>query len=277
MSDGLSGTHDTAETNMGLVETEAVVLHTHKLAEADKIAVCMTESAGLIRGVAHGARRLKSRFGAALEPFTLVNLTFFEKEARELVTIKSAEIIKSYFDAARDVEGLAALEYLAELVREFAPPHQPDPKLFRMLRACVDALAKEPENSRALLSYCELWVLKLAGFLPDYRVCAGCGKPLGGAQGGDVHVGPEGVLRCRICRQAGQAISAEAYRLLSAIRVSGPCVWSRSYFAVSARDQQTVSEMAQRLVRRVLEREPKSGKLVQAERPTDGPAGLGRA
>jgi DNA repair protein RecO (recombination protein O) len=258
---------------MGLVETEAVVLHTHKLAEADKIAVCMTERVGLIRGVAHGARRLKSRFGAALEPFTLVNLTFFEKEARELVTIKGAEIIKSYFDAARDVEGLAALEYLAELVREFAPPHQPDPKLFRMLRACVDALADEPENSRAVLSYCELWVLKLAGFLPDYRVCAGCARPLGDTQGGGVYISPEGVLRCRACRQAGQAINEDVYGLLSVMRVLGPCGWSRKYTAVSFKDQQTVSEIARRLVKRVLEKEPRSVYLPQAERPTNGGPG----
>jgi DNA repair protein RecO (recombination protein O) len=256
----------TPNRTMGLVETEAVVLHTHKLAEADKIAVCMTERVGLIRGVAHGARRLKSRFGAALEPFTLVNLTFFEKETRELVTIKGAEIIKSYFGAARDVEGLAALEYLAELVREFAPPHQPDPKLFRMLRACVDALAGGPENPKALLSYCELWVLKLAGFLPDYRVCAGCGKSFGDARGHDLYISPEGVLRCRACRQAGQAISSDVYGLLSSMRVLGPPLWSQKYSAASSKDQQAVSEIARRLVERVLEKEPKSGSLYRAGR-----------
>lgn len=261
---------------MGLVETEAVILHTHKLAEADKIAVCMTEKAGLVRGVAHGARRLKSRFGAALEPFTLVNLTFYEKEGRELFTIKGAEIIKSYFDAARDVEGLAALEYLAELVREFALPQQPDPKLFRMLRACVDALANKPGHSAALLSYSELWVLKLAGFLPDYRVCAGCGRPTDASQGVDVYISTEGLLRCRACRQAGQAISLGVNTLLSVMRVSGPCVWSQKYSAVSAKDQQTVSEIARRLVRRVLEKEPKSINLPQAISPLDVPEGAGK-
>ena len=78
---------------MGLVETQAIVLQTFKLADADKIVLCMTEKAGLVRGVARGARRLKSRFGASLEPSTLIQLTFFEKETRELVTIKSAEIV----------------------------------------------------------------------------------------------------------------------------------------------------------------------------------------
>src|ERR1051325_3174452 len=119
---------------MGLVETEAIVLHTHKLADADKIVVSLTERAGLVRGGARGARRLKSRVGASLEPFTLINLTFYEKETRELVTIKGAEIIKSYFGAAGDAYKVAALEQLVELVREFAPPHQADERLLDLNR-----------------------------------------------------------------------------------------------------------------------------------------------
>ena len=260
---------------MGLVETEAVVLHTHKLAEADKIVVCMTEKVGLVRGVARGARRLKSRFGAGLEPFTHVQLTFFEKEARELVSIKGAEIIKSYFGAARDVEALAALEYLAELVREFAPPHQSDPKLFRMLRACVDALAEEPARSEALLSYCELWALKLAGFLPDNRSCAVCGEALHGARASEVYMTPEGILRCRACRQAGQAISAGVYGLLYALRSEGPREWSGKFYAVSKGEQQALSAIARRLVRRALEKEPKSVSFQRAARASVEAEGTG--
>jgi DNA repair protein RecO (recombination protein O) len=264
---------------MGLVETEAVVLHTHKLAEADKIVVCMTEGVGLIRGVARGARRLKSRFGAGLEPFTRIQLTFFEKEGRELVSIKGAEIVKSYFGAARDVEALASLEYLAELVREFAPPHQSDPKLFRMLRACVEALAEEPERSAALLSYCELWALKLAGFLPDQRACAGCGASLDGARASEVQITPEGALRCRACRQAGQLIGAGVYGLLYTLRSEGPREWSRKFDAVSQGEQQTLSTLARRLVRRALEKEPKSVSFPRAARtPCEAEgAGGGRA
>jgi DNA repair protein RecO (recombination protein O) len=243
---------------MGLVETEAVVLHTHKLAEADKIVVCMTEKAGLVRGVARGARRLKSRFGAGLEPFTHVQLTFYEKEARELVSIKGAEIIKSYFGAAKEVEALAALEYVAELVREFAPPHQADPKLFRMLRACVDALAEQPALTSALISYCELWSLRLAGFLPDYRACADCGRPLGGADASEVYITHEGLARCRACRRAGQPVGAGVYGLLQALRAEGPRGWALRFYATPRAEQQTLSGVARGLVRRALEREPRS-------------------
>ena len=78
---------------MGLVETEAIILRTYNLAEADKIVICLTRKAGVVRGVARGSRRLKSRFGAGLEPVTLVSLSYHEKERSELVALRQAEII----------------------------------------------------------------------------------------------------------------------------------------------------------------------------------------
>ena len=68
---------------MALTETEALVLRTYNLAEADKIVVCLSRSHGLIRGVAKGCRKLRNRFGASLEPFTLINLAYYQKENQD--------------------------------------------------------------------------------------------------------------------------------------------------------------------------------------------------
>ena len=77
---------------MGLIETEGLVLKSYSLAEADKIVVFLTQEHGLVRGVAKGAKRLKSKFGGSLEPFSIVRLTYFQKEDRELVSIQQSEI-----------------------------------------------------------------------------------------------------------------------------------------------------------------------------------------
>ena len=255
---------------MGIVETKAVVIQTFKLADADKIAVCMTEKAGLIRGVARGARRLKSRFGAGLEPFTLIRLTYFEKESRELVTIKESEILRSYFEAAKDSEVVSALGYLSELVKEFAPPNQPDQRLFKMLRACIEATASNPNLLQAITVYTELWTLKLTGLLPEARECGSCGARLGGA-GVGVYISPEGALRCQSCRQGGwQRISAEEQELLASMRIQGPKDWAETFRATSDGGRQSVSEIAGRLVRRALEREPRARRTPDAAARTGG-------
>lgn len=246
---------------MGLVETQAIVLQTYKLADADKIVLCMTEKAGLVRGVARGARRLKSKFGASLEPFTLIQLTFFEKETRELVTIKDAEIVKSYFHASGSHESFEGLVYILELVKEFAPPHHADEKLFKMLRACIDFLAGAPGRASAVNAYTELWTLKLTGFLPDFKNCGECGTPLGESFRGQLYISHEGVLWCQDCRKGGaQPLGFEAYRLLSSTRHKSPGDWSESFEGAGEESRRVISETARRLVRRALEREPRAGK-----------------
>src|SRR2546425_3903498 len=124
---------------MAIIETEALVLRTYNLAEADKIVVCLTRNAGLVRAVAKGSRRLKNRFGAALEPFTLLHLTYYQKENQELVSIRSVDIVRSHFDLLADPQVLSALAYMGDLIVEFSPPHQTNDKLFRMITACLDA------------------------------------------------------------------------------------------------------------------------------------------
>jgi len=259
---------------MGLVETEAIVLHTFKLAEADKIAVCMTEKAGLVRGVARGARRLKSKFGASLEPFTLINLTYFEKEARELVTIKNTEILRSYFGAAESSEVVASMGYLVELVKEFATPHLADERLFRMLRACVESLASTPHNAQAIFAYCELWILRLTGFLPDSKVCGGCRGHLKDRISSGAYITPEGIVWCAECyRGGGRFLSEEVYELLSSIRVLRPASWSEAYSETPAPGQQIASSISRGLIKRVLEKDIRgnhqSFQAIQPQRSAD--------
>ena len=106
---------------MAIHETEALVLRTYNLAEADKIVVCLSRSAGLIRGVAKGCRKLRNRFGASLEPFTLINLTYFEKENQELVSFSQTEILRSRFNLSGNASILTGFAYMGDLLIDFHP------------------------------------------------------------------------------------------------------------------------------------------------------------
>ena len=241
---------------MGLVDTEAIVLRTYKLAEADKIVVCLTRQAGVVRGVARGARRLKSRFGASLEPFTLIALVYYEKEGRELVTLQQAEIQRSYFGLAQSAETVQAIEYLSELVLEFAPPQEPDDKLFRMVRACAEAIAEVPEALPALVRYFEVWTLRLAGFLPNSRACAGCSRRF--EEGETGYLSGDNGLRCRACSGgAGIALAGEAHGQLRAIQKFGPVEFARAVRRVRGTVWQELAQVTQMLIARSLERTPR--------------------
>ena len=248
---------------MALVNTDAIVLRTYNLAEADRIAVCLTRSAGLVRAVAKGARRMKSRFGAALEPFTLIRLAFYERENRELVSISTAEILKSHFNLAAQLEVSEVLAYMGELVGEFAPPHEANEKLFRMVTACVEALELSPASARLVLRYFEVWLLRLAGLFPDIRSCAECGTRLGDGDTAclDVEVNPH----CQRCiRGPATRLLPETQTCVMASQRLPPSDFASKFHGLSEESEAQLAELTHRLIVRAMDRRPRT--LVAATR-----------
>ena len=83
---------------MPLYRTQAVVLKSMKLSEKDKLVTFLTETHGKVKCVAKAARRLKSRFGASLEPMSHVSLIYFGKEHQDLYRLNQCDIIQSFQD-----------------------------------------------------------------------------------------------------------------------------------------------------------------------------------
>ena len=149
---------------MPLYTTDALVLRTYKLAEADRIVVFLTRDRGKKRGVAPHARRPRSRFNGALEPLTEVRVAYFEKERRELVSLNYAETVRSPL-ASAGPECLAYSHYFAELIDAWAADADADERLFRLGVAVLDALASGAPAD-ALARYFECWLLRLQGVYP---------------------------------------------------------------------------------------------------------------
>ena len=163
---------------MPLIETESLVIKSYNLAEADRIVVLLTHDQGVVRGVAKGAKRLKSKFGSGLEPFSVVQATYFQKDSSELVSIQKIDIVRSNFAAASNPDFLQKFSYLGDLLITLSPPHDPNETLYRMVNACVETAAKDPETLLSTGVYFELWLLRLSGYMPDWTRCDECGRAL---------------------------------------------------------------------------------------------------
>jgi DNA repair protein RecO (recombination protein O) len=163
---------------MPLFETESLVLKSYNLAEADRIVLFFTREHGVVRGVAKGAKRLKSRFGSSLEPFSTVNLEYFQKEDRELVSVQRVELLRSCFNRASDPAFLQTFSYIAELIATIVPPHDPNETLYRMVNACVEAAEDPAIDLASIRLYFELWLLRLSGYLPEWNSCASCRRAM---------------------------------------------------------------------------------------------------
>ncbi|MGH9947889.1 MAG: DNA repair protein RecO [Pyrinomonadaceae bacterium] len=192
---------------MALLESESIVLKSYDLAEADRIVVFFTRDFGLVRGVAKGVKRTKSKYGSAFEPFSQVKLTFLQKEERELVSIQNAELLRSEFGVAADPERLNTFSYLTEILLEFSQPHDPNETLYRMVKACFESELKTAEANDCLRLYFEIWLLRLSGYLPDWSGCSTCGRQF--AEDETASISPESKLVCKNCDDRNSAKQIE--------------------------------------------------------------------
>jgi DNA repair protein RecO (recombination protein O) len=198
--------------------SEALILRTYKLGEADRIVVFLTRDRGKKRGVAKGARRPRSRYTGALEPMTRAGVAYYERELRDLVRLNYVEPVTSPLSAigSRDASAAALghVGYFAELIDEWAPEAHADERLYRLGSAIVDALRAGAPIDR-LARYFEYWLLRLQGVYPSLTACPGCGAPL---DGGAMMPPREEMFVCRRCAPSGGGtqISSDALRFLRA-------------------------------------------------------------
>jgi DNA repair protein RecO (recombination protein O) len=198
---------------VGLYRDTAVVLRTHKLAEADRIVVLFTKEHGKVRAVAKGVRKTKSRIGGRLEPLTHASLLVYEGRG-ELQTVSQAEAVEHFRPIRDDLQRLTRGLSLLEVVDQITHEGQPDPKLYQMLLGALRTLASGP--SPLLVPAFNLKVLAHEGVGPQLDACVGCGatEPL-------VAFDPrEGGVLCRSCRR-GLPLGPDALALVRRILGGG--------------------------------------------------------
>ncbi len=182
---------------MPLRHTPAYALRHYALGEADLIVVFYTLNFGRVRAAARGARRVRSRFGSVFQPFTRSDLVFFEKEGRELDRVSACEVDRSFYESLLTPESAALAAYFAELMIEFTVERDPNPKLFRLIGAVLEAV-EEGVPLPVAARYFEVWMLQLSGFLPLLTTCSSCGEQLEAARWVVPH--PQEFV-CRACHR----------------------------------------------------------------------------
>jgi DNA repair protein RecO (recombination protein O) len=261
---------------MPVYTSEALILRTYKLAEADRIVVFFTKDRGKKRGVAKGARRARSRFTGTLEPLTRAGVAYYERELRDLVRINYVEPQRSALSAVargtQDASALGHAEYFAELIDEWAPEGHADERLYRLGSAVIDALA-DGAPVDPLARYFEFWLLRLQGVYPSLSSCPGCGGPF---DGGAVMPPREHHYVCRRCaaggglahrsveRGGGTALSLEAMRFLRSAARSSP--GALIDVALDAGPAQELETAHRRLLHVHLEKELKSARVLRQMR-----------
>jgi DNA repair protein RecO (recombination protein O) len=203
---------------MALKESEAIVLRTYPLREADLLVTLFTRAEGKVRGVARSAKKSKRRFGGALEPMTYVRSFYEVREPQELARVDACEVLESPLSSEVSYPRAIALAHLAELLDELLPDHEANDAIFRLTLSVLHTLTGS--DIWMPITYFDLWLTRLVGFLPELTECIVCGRNLDGSRA-YFHALADGLMCAEDKRLASSEISGDS-RLLAAQMFRAP-------------------------------------------------------
>lgn len=189
---------------MALYKTRAVVIGRRAFSESGRLVDFYTRDFGKLRGIARSARRPRSRFGSALELFTLGELVFFDSGRSELVQVDHFDIVHPFVRVREDLERLGQGAWAAECITRLSADRDPHPALFALLVKSLRALESTTRPGRVSICFA-LRAVDLLGHRPRLDRCVSCGRPYPFADAG---LDPAaGGLVCAGCRVGADAIA----------------------------------------------------------------------
>jgi DNA repair protein RecO (recombination protein O) len=195
-----------------LKESEAIVVRTYPFRESDLLVTLFTRLEGKVRGAARAAKKSRRRFGGALEPLTYVKVTYEDRERQELVRLDACEVIESPLSSEVSYPRAVALGHVAELLDELLPDREANDAVFRLALSVLAQL--KGQEFWPAITYFDLWIARLMGYLPDISECLTCGRVLNGSRA-YFHALADGLMCPEHKRLASSEMSAES-RVLAA-------------------------------------------------------------
>ncbi len=200
-----------------IVKTLAVVIRTRRMGETSKLVTLYSEEFGKLKVTAKGARRPKSKFGAALEVMTEVQAVCYLREDRELQILSECDVLQSFPALLRDFRRLSFASAACESVDRITIEQEPNQRLYRCLTGVLPALEEvEPEQIESLFWYFQLRLAEALGYRPELSGCVSCNAALSGCEAPYFSAGLGGGL-CSDCHRAEAVPEDDGYLAGAAI------------------------------------------------------------
>lgn len=155
--------------------TDAINLKSYNLSESDKIIVMYSKDKGLIRGVAKGVKKPKSKLGARMD--LLVANTLMLHKGKNLDTICQAEVLNSFYKTRQDIDKICYSTYVTEIVHNFGVEEDPcSAQVYDLLYKALDAISKAENKVEVMLAVIKFQLKMMAesGFSVELDDCLCC-------------------------------------------------------------------------------------------------------
>ena len=155
--------------------TEAINLKSYNLNDADKIVVMYSKDNGLIKGVAKGIKRPKSKLGARMDLLVANSLQLLK--GRSMDTIIQAQTLNNFKKSREDIDKLMFSSYISELVMNLGEGSEGISKdIYELLYKALNRIADSVSKKDAMISVIkfQLKLLLFMGFCVELDSCLCC-------------------------------------------------------------------------------------------------------
>ena len=159
--------------------TDAINLRSYNLSESDKIILLYSRDRGLMRCVAKGVKKPKSKLGARMDLFVANKLML--KEGKNLNTISQAEALNTFYKIRSDMDKIFYSMYMSEIIGAFGVEDDPcSGSVFDILYEALDAISKAESKVQILNTVIkfQLKIMRVSGFSLELEKCLLCGKQI---------------------------------------------------------------------------------------------------
>ncbi len=181
-----------------LSRVRGLVIRTTDIKESDRLITIFTEEEGVVTALAKGARSLKSRKMAATMQFCYSEFVLFKHSDK--YQVREAELIESFFDIRKSIEGLALAGYITEVLDDVAVTES-ERELLRLSLNSLYAISSGKYPLNKIKATFEARAVSILGFMPDVLSCSECGK-----RDGEFYFDiMAGALQCHSCKEKAYA------------------------------------------------------------------------
>jgi len=237
-----------------IYNTEAIVLRSNPLGEADRLLTLLTPTLGKLQATARGARKTTSKLGGHVDVLTRSSMAL--ARGQSIDTITSADTLETFIPVKSNLEKLSRAVYLAELVDMLSPLESPSPTIYALFLESLRALEAKADMD-TVVRYTEIQLLSCSGFLPELQECTECRTSV---TPGQHYFSPAaGGILCPSCRTSHPDafnISLNALKVLRFFSTSS--ISSALLLRIDPPLHRELAAIISAYLRYVLEREPRS-------------------
>jgi len=155
--------------------TDAINLKSYNLNDADKIIVLYSKDKGLMRGVAKGSKKPKSKLGARMDLLVANNLMMVKGKSMDKIC--QAHSLNAFKGIREDMDKLVYSSYISEIVANFGVEDDPSSEeIYELLYKALNRINSAKDRKEVLIAVIkfQLKIMLIEGFCLELDSCLCC-------------------------------------------------------------------------------------------------------